>query len=150
MFQCLGLATEQEGGCGEDWWHPECVLGLGRGWSHEESRTRSTSNLDDSSPVHDVGESSESVHPLPPGFPPENDFEAFICYKCVSTNQWIKRYAGSAGFLNPVFKHRSTEHSNLTKIHKPSNDPEGSRTRLSEDHQNGEQTLPNHKEDEER
>jgi E3 ubiquitin-protein ligase UBR7 len=30
MFQCLGLGTVEDGGCGEDWWHPECVLGLSR------------------------------------------------------------------------------------------------------------------------
>lgn len=30
MFQCLGLGTVEDGGCGEDWWHPECILGLSR------------------------------------------------------------------------------------------------------------------------
>ena len=30
MFQCLGLGTVEDGGCGEDWWHPECLLGLPR------------------------------------------------------------------------------------------------------------------------
>ncbi|RQM07378.1 hypothetical protein DH86_00003127, partial [Scytalidium sp. 3C] len=24
MFQCLGLGTIENGGCGEDWWHPGC------------------------------------------------------------------------------------------------------------------------------
>lgn len=26
MFQCLGLGTGVGGGCGEDWWHAECLL----------------------------------------------------------------------------------------------------------------------------
>ena len=42
--------------------------------------------------------------PMPPGFPAEDDFEGFICYKCVDANPWIKRYAASPGFLNPVFR----------------------------------------------
>jgi E3 ubiquitin-protein ligase UBR7 len=42
--------------------------------------------------------------PLPPGFPDEDDFEGFICYKCVDAHPWIKRYAGAPGFLAPVFK----------------------------------------------
>ena len=32
MFQCLGLGNVEDGGCGEDWWHPECIVGL----DHEE------------------------------------------------------------------------------------------------------------------
>jgi E3 ubiquitin-protein ligase UBR7 len=42
--------------------------------------------------------------PPPPDFPNEEDFEGFICYKCVNANPWIKRYAGTDGFLEPVFK----------------------------------------------
>ncbi|KAF2753763.1 hypothetical protein EJ05DRAFT_171149 [Pseudovirgaria hyperparasitica] len=30
MFQCMGLGTVEEGGCGEDWWHSECLVGFGR------------------------------------------------------------------------------------------------------------------------
>ncbi len=30
MFQCLGLGTCEDGGCGEDWWHPECLVGFTR------------------------------------------------------------------------------------------------------------------------
>lgn len=96
MFQCLGLATEQDGGCGEDWWHPECVLGLGRDWSKGVE------------PGHiGVEGNGESPTPLPPGFPPEEEFEGFICYKCIEANPWIKCYAGTAGFLRPVFKKNS-------------------------------------------
>lgn len=93
MFQCIGLATEQDGGCGEDWWHPECVLGLGRDWLKEAG----TGDVD----AEGNGESSA---PLPPGFPEEEEFEGFICYKCVEANPWIKGYAGTAGFLRPVSK----------------------------------------------
>jgi len=32
MFQCLGLGTVETGGCGEDWYHPECLMGLERDW----------------------------------------------------------------------------------------------------------------------
>ena len=49
-------------------------------------------------------EDVEREHPLPPNFPPEESFEAFICYKCVEKNPWIKQYAGTAGFLPPVYK----------------------------------------------
>ena len=92
MFQCLGLATEQDGGCGEDWWHPECVQGLGRDWLKEAG----------SGAVDPEG--NEESAPLPPGFPQEEEFEAFICYKCVEVHPWIKGYAGTSGFLAPVFK----------------------------------------------
>lgn len=85
MFQCLGLGTVETGGCGEDWWHPECVLGLPR--EHKE--------------VNEGNEHEEL--PLPPGFPGEDDFWAFICYKCVGSNPWLKRYAGTTGFLPPVY-----------------------------------------------
>ncbi|RAL61024.1 hypothetical protein DID88_010120 [Monilinia fructigena] len=32
MFQCLGLGSADQGGCGEDWWHPGCIAGLGPNW----------------------------------------------------------------------------------------------------------------------
>ncbi|KAJ2957979.1 hypothetical protein NQ176_g11210 [Zarea fungicola] len=32
MFQCLGLGTEETGGCGEDWYHPGCLVGMGPKW----------------------------------------------------------------------------------------------------------------------
>lgn len=49
-------------------------------------------------------ETPDMAQPLPPGFPQEEEFEAFICYKCVEMNPWIKAYAGTQGFLRPVFK----------------------------------------------
>lgn len=101
MFQCLGLSNEEDGGCGEDWWHPECVLGMGRDWLQETKP-----EIKHTDPLHEENdeETEESGYPLPPGFPQENDFEGFICYKCVDANPWIKSYAGSPGFLMPVFR----------------------------------------------
>lgn len=108
MFQCLGLAGEDKGGCGEDWWHPECILGLGRndstrvgagaGFEAEENHQNSTQEQNNEHHEEDEHDN------LPPGFPKEDDFETFICYKCVDANSWIKRYAASTGFLPPVFK----------------------------------------------
>ena len=104
MYQCLGLASEADGGCGEDWWHPECVLGLGRDWMKErqvkrEQILKTTAN----------GENNEVLDSLPPEFPDEDDFDTFICYKCVNAVPWIKEYAGSTGFLPPVFKESNYE-----------------------------------------
>ena len=81
MFQCYGLATEKDGGCGEDWWHPECVLGLGRG---KESNANPAEVLDRtlvnsaSVPDNDDEETAEAGPPLPPGFPAEDHFENYI------------------------------------------------------------------------
>ncbi|MCJ1254635.1 hypothetical protein MMC24_002450 [Lignoscripta atroalba] len=102
MFQCVGLATEQEGGCGEDWWHPECLLGLSRDW-YKSSKGMQTEHSSNNSPDHHAELSSEEDHPSPPGFPHEDEFEALICYKCTEANPWIKRYAGSEGFLSPLY-----------------------------------------------
>lgn len=99
MFQCLGLATEADGGCGEDWWHPECVLGLGRDWAKKSMSEPKQENGDTS-----AGEEDHDADNLPPGFPQEEDFEMFICYKCVDANPWIRRYAGSTGFLPATYK----------------------------------------------
>lgn len=101
MFQCLGLSNERDGGCGEDWWHPECVLGLGRDWLQG---TKSEIKHTVPAPDDDDGETEESGVPFPPGFPQEDDFDGFICYKCVDANPWIKSYAGTPGFLMPVFR----------------------------------------------
>lgn len=49
-------------------------------------------------------EDNDEDPPLPPGFPHEDDFEGFICYKCVEAHPWIKRYAATSGFLGPVFR----------------------------------------------
>ena len=105
MFQCLGLAGEKDGGCGEDWWHPECVVGLGRDWARARAQIKDEKTTSDGE--GDEGDESGVHHPLPPRFPHEDDFDAFICYKCVDANPWIKRYAGSVGFLPPVHKSKA-------------------------------------------
>lgn len=141
MFQCLGLGTVDEGGCGEDWWHPECLVGFTReeytksiekpeandtnvasiqanaeanGKAESEVETTSAPHVLDGAALerngvdgNEVVAAAEEVEdedlPLPPGFPPEDDFDHFLCYKCVESNPWIKKYAGSPGFLPPVY-----------------------------------------------
>ena len=36
MYQCLGLGAAKDGGCGEDWYHTTCVVGLDPSW-HDEA-----------------------------------------------------------------------------------------------------------------
>ncbi|KAF2853914.1 hypothetical protein T440DRAFT_293581 [Plenodomus tracheiphilus IPT5] len=147
MFQCLGLGTCEEGGCGEDWWHPECLVGLSREQyskmiekpKAEETNgptktaetetptehipnnvTTTEAELPNASAIttaiangngvdgNDVVAGAEEQEedddpPLPPGFPAEDDFDHFLCYKCVAAHPWIKQYAGSTGFLPPVY-----------------------------------------------
>jgi E3 ubiquitin-protein ligase UBR7 len=149
MFQCLGLGTTKDGGCGEDWWHPGCIVGIGANLnsnqldnattSQNEGLLKSIAEVPESGVVESgqkpkSGTAVETVNraepnqtvdgededdedpPLPPGFPPEDDFEGFICYKCVDANPWIKRYAGTSGFLNPVFR-RSASPSPEEDVH---------------------------------
>jgi E3 ubiquitin-protein ligase UBR7 len=135
MFQCLGLGTAEQGGCGEDWWHPGCVVGLGPDWnedsarevkhktegllesiaevaeaevatpSAEETPSGPTTEIENTTlPTAEGGADDDDDPPLPPGFPSEDDFEGFICYKCVEAHPWIKKYAGAKGFLQPVFR----------------------------------------------
>ncbi|KAF2274846.1 putative metaphase-anaphase transition protein [Westerdykella ornata] len=136
MFQCLGLGYAEDGGCGEDWWHPECIIGMSREdykrYVEEEkarkteiSPKKETENVKRESNTEPTGEQSrdqavtdepraaieeeeDDDTPLPPGFPDEDDFDHFLCYKCVERHPWIKRYAGAPGFLPPVFHRPST------------------------------------------
>ncbi|KAK4986716.1 hypothetical protein LTR66_007795 [Elasticomyces elasticus] len=59
-----------------------------------------------------AGSLNDAEPPLPPGFPPEDDFDQFICYKCVSANPWIKAYAGTPAFLPAVY-HKSSAFASL-------------------------------------
>ena len=103
MFQCLGLGTVESGGCGEDWWHPQCLMGLPRDWKPEQdAQVKDTKK--ESSKNGEEDEQSEEEASAPPGFPDEDDFESMLCYKCVESNPWIKQYAGTAGFLPALFK----------------------------------------------
>jgi len=117
MYQCMGLGTERDGGCGEDWWHPTCVVGLDTSWYEKQAKEKAMAKptvLDNADtltvpPLEDdeSDDVSEEDAAIPPGFPHDNEWDGFICYKCVEANPWIKRYAGTDMFLQPVFT-RST------------------------------------------
>lgn len=102
MFQCIGLGTVETGGCGEDWWHPECLIGLPRNWI-KAKKEEAAMTEEEKKEVADKFDEDEET-PLPPGFPEEDDFETFVCYKCLDSNQWLKRYVGTPGFLPAVYK----------------------------------------------
>lgn len=107
MFQCLGLGSVETGGCGEDWWHPECLIGLPRDWNKSETAKKDTTGDDEKEKQPDTAngdDEEEEEMPLPPGFPAEDDFETFLCFKCVDSNPWLKQYVGTTGFLPPVHK----------------------------------------------
>jgi E3 ubiquitin-protein ligase UBR7 len=120
MFQCLGLGTTEDGGCGEDWYHPECVVGLPRNWRANVSNPTAieptdkpteplttdapqNADADADADADEEAEAEDEFDSMPPGFPNEDDFEYFICHKCVDAFPWIKKYAGTPGFLPPVF-----------------------------------------------
>lgn len=102
MFQCLGLGTVETGGCGEDWWHPECLIGLPRDW-YKGNVAAKTATIGEGDAANDENEDDDET-PLPPGFPAEDDFWQLICFKCLDSNPWLKKYAGTPGFLSPVYK----------------------------------------------
>ncbi|KAH6962260.1 hypothetical protein BKA56DRAFT_662261 [Ilyonectria sp. MPI-CAGE-AT-0026] len=132
MFQCLGLGTQETGGCGEDWYHPGCLVGMGPNWFEKMEKKQnkpSQEGADGAKQLTTISEGNEEQKessekpaeqtanetavveeeddddevPMPPGFPEEEDFEGFLCYKCVEANPWVKRYAGTSGFLPAVF-----------------------------------------------
>lgn len=141
MFQCLGLGTKETGGCGEDWYHPGCLVGMGPLWFEKMKTPKKAANghrngalaaiaedaegtpgkgengekpaaSDSAAQTNEsavranesavIDEDEEDEPPMPPGFPNEDDFDGFICYKCVDSNPWIKAYAGTSGFLPAV------------------------------------------------
>lgn len=133
MFQCMGLGTHETGGCGEDWYHPGCLVGLGPKWYEKQPKLVSNGNgalppisedpalendaADQRQPrtggnqvVEEDGDDEEDA-PLPDGFPAEDEFDQFLCYKCVEAFPWIKRYAGTTGFLPAVFLQKESEAS---------------------------------------
>ncbi|KAH9994371.1 putative zinc finger in N-recognin-domain-containing protein [Xylariaceae sp. FL0662B] len=145
MFQCLGLGTHESGGCGEDWYHPGCLVGLGPKWfeaaTEKKAASSNASNVngtlppisedttlqDDTNqqPNEDQAGKDDEDAPLPDGFPAEDDFDHFICFKCVDANPWIKRYAGTPGFLPPVFVRRGNEGESSPKKRKLEEDGAG-------------------------
>ncbi|PHH61772.1 hypothetical protein CDD81_7983 [Ophiocordyceps australis] len=116
MFQCLGLGTEETGGCGEDWYHPGCLVGMGPKWYEQmegyKPQEATRHDLATMAPIPEeqqpdtadgvAQDAQDDDPPMPPGFPDEDSFESFLCYKCVGSNPWIKQYAGTRGFLPAV------------------------------------------------
>lgn len=139
MYQCIGLGPVEAGGCGEDWWHPECLMGLPRDWLAK--------NLASARPQKSGDEEElEPEHPVPQGFPDDEDFTTLVCYKCVEANPWIKQYAGTDGFLPPVM--HKTEVAGLsisTAEEKPSLKRKASDIRITEDDQSSKRTKENAK-----
>lgn len=157
MFQCLGLGSVETGGCGEDWWHASCIVGLEPDWYEKQNyncgsldsknpEQRSTAfgtsqesdaskNSADSVTTQAVREGiqyDDMDFPYPPGFPAENEFEGFICYKCVDSYPWIKRYAGAPGFLPAVFlqdRSHNSEINDIYVINDQNSDSHGSKKR---------------------
>lgn len=140
MFQCLGLGTAETGGCGEDWWHPECLIGLPRDW-YKTQKKEETKGEEESKEPMSTGDDEEET-PLPPGFPAEDDFDTFICFKCVDSNPWLKRYAGTSGFLSPVYKQGGlgATGKGATETLSESDQAEGTRKRKADD--NGDEEAP--------
>lgn len=119
MFQCLGIGSVEDGGCGEDWWHPECLVGStgndgGRVSDDKENKKPQQQEDTEEEKTKEETEEEEDL-PLPAGFPNEEDFETFICYKCVNANPWLKQYAGTPGFLPPVYKQECSSASEGTQ-----------------------------------
>jgi E3 ubiquitin-protein ligase UBR7 len=111
MFQCLGLGTVETGGCGEDWWHSECLMGLPRNWRKQMKSTAGQPTANHDGVLEAEAPDSEEDNSAPPGFPHEDDFEALLCFKCVESNPWIKEYASAPGFLPPLFKQDNAPNS---------------------------------------
>ncbi|KAK3957046.1 putative zinc finger in N-recognin-domain-containing protein [Pseudoneurospora amorphoporcata] len=144
MFQCLGLGTAETGGCGEDWYHPGCIVGLGPDWYEKMEKKDKPKNsevkteikaesggplptiVEDETAEQQNGTNAEEAEaeeddedddpPPPPGFPADDEFEGFICYKCVEAYPWIKRYAGTQGFLPPVYLKKEAESKHVEQI----------------------------------
>jgi E3 ubiquitin-protein ligase UBR7 len=187
MFQCLGLGTVEDGGCGEDWWHPECLVGHSReeyakmiekpkapetngvvekmeDVTEEMGDIKPTSNGEtngymiavlptitatiDAAVANGTGidgndiaaeaeadaDEEDDDPPLPPGFPDEDDFDHFICYKCLEANSWIKKYAGSTGFLAPVYLDKTLNDASAGAMEPASNPTNGdSKKRKADD-----------------
>ncbi|OTB02800.1 hypothetical protein M426DRAFT_61547 [Hypoxylon sp. CI-4A] len=151
MFQCLGLGTSETGGCGEDWYHPGCLVGLGPKWYEKQGKQVSSDNPGNSHPLPTISEDEtlqegtrrqvdgsqgaeedeDEDAPLPEGFPAEDAFDNFLCYKCVEAHPWIKQYAGTPGFLPAVFfkKDDKTSSTKKRKLEddEPAEESEGSK-----------------------
>lgn len=110
MYQCLlGDA------CGEDWFHDSCIVGEKR--VEKEVVEKTTKEAEDEEIKKETTEitlqqdretenanEEEEEEERPNGFPDEESFDAFVCWLCVEKNPWLKRYAGTPGFLEAVYK----------------------------------------------
>lgn len=153
MFQCLGLGTHETGGCGEDWYHPGCVVGLGPKWFDKmEGKKAQTNTVSDGGALSVIVEDAEAAEgdddedpPNPPGFPSEENFETFICFKCVEAHPWIKRYAGTPGFLSPVFRKVDGEGEKQPPPENTSVDPNSKKRKVEDEESEGLQDSKRHK-----
>jgi len=135
----------ESGGCGEDWWHPECLLGLPREEKQANPEQVTTENeagdgvaaiaeeAQDVTVAEQAHAQDDTEPPLPAGFPEEDSFDHFICYKCVESNPWIKRYAGTAGFLPAVFYPQETNGSNGYSEAEPARVAAGAKRKAEDD-----------------
>ncbi|KAF3932306.1 hypothetical protein ABW19_dt0206816 [Dactylella cylindrospora] len=98
MYQCLLGAC-----CGEDWFHDRCIISSEAPGPESRVSERAGSNGEEE---HNNDEKSYKVD----GFPDEDDFEHFICWRCVSGNPWLLDYIGTPGFLNPVIRRKDHIH----------------------------------------
>ena len=133
MFQCMGLGSVESGGCGEDWWHPECLIGLPRDWHKNLEAEKKLEIFGGDAAADEVDET-----PLPPGFPTEDAFEHLICFKCIDSNPWLKQYAGTQGFLPAVYQDGGLKDSaqgpkKQSENTKTEEQPENSKKRKAED-----------------
>lgn len=134
MFQCLGLGTVETGGCGEDWWHPECLIGLPRDWNEMNEKKRVPVSSGDGAAEQPEVDDDET--PLPPGFPDEDDFSQLICFKCLDSNPWLKQYAGTPGFLPPVYQNGGLKKASAgedSKSQKQEEQPDNPKKRKADD-----------------
>lgn len=107
MYQCLlGDA------CGEDWFHDGCIVGEKRdenkGLAVESGETEGPALAVQCEGGENAQEEEDEDEERPNGFPEEDSFDAFICWLCLEKNPWLKRYAGTPGFLDAVYKKDTT------------------------------------------
>ncbi|TGZ83747.1 hypothetical protein EX30DRAFT_357535 [Ascodesmis nigricans] len=67
-----------------------------------ESETTTHSNPTEPHPTENMDIDENEEDDTPPGFPSGDDFDLFICWKCVDANPWLRHYAGTPGLLPAV------------------------------------------------
>ncbi|KAK0635904.1 hypothetical protein B0T17DRAFT_587247 [Bombardia bombarda] len=115
MFQCLGLGIHEDGGCGEDWWHPGCIVGLGPDWFEKTAKqggdaikatAAGNDNADGSSALPTISEDVQAA--------PQDGNTAEEEENDDDDPPPPPRYAGSSGFLKPVFLKKSDDTATVT------------------------------------